>query len=203
MNKTLCTILISSFAVLSTACEEEETADPSDAGVPMDAPSPADAQLLDVPVMVDAPASANENTWSIDDEVHTGLYESMNCEMNGDFLRLSAAEAGGGLGSIQVVMLGVPTADRVFTAAAPTDLSTLADGQIMVSIGRDRESDNQYKAQSGSVTVTVVTTDPKQINLTFTDLPGLTRAAATANLSGNVGARDGAFIGACSFEDLQ
>ncbi len=140
-----------------------------------------------------------ENVWYIDDEEHPGLYASLNCEMNDELLRLSASDDGG-VGSIQIILGERPTADVTLTVEPL--IAELAPGKIYVAIGRDRESDNQYVAQSGSVSVTVVTTDPQEINLSFTDLPATTDAAATADLSGEVGARAGSFVGACDFADL-
>lgn len=185
------------FAIATlAACESATTA------------SAASDTAVDTNASVDTNAAVDtnvvpetQNTWFIDDEEHPALYASLNCEMNDTKLRLSAADTGG-VGSIQLVLGARPTANTTLTVVNPTDLSTIGAGEIVVSIGRDREQENQYKATSGSVSVTVVTTDPQEIHLSFADLPSTTKAGASAKLSGNVGARDGAFLGACHFEDL-
>lgn len=159
-------------------------------------PAPEDTDTTDTEVVQEA-----LNVWYIDDEEHPALYASLNCEMNDAKLRLSAADSGG-VGSIQMVLGERPTAAATLTIVNPADLSAIAPGEIYLSIGRDRESANQYEATSGTVSVEVVTTDPQEINLSFADLPSTTSGGATAALSGDVGARDGSFFGACDFEDL-
>ncbi len=158
-----------------------------------------DTDVADTDVVDTDVPSTPQNVWWLDEEEHPAIYPSLNCQLETLKLRLSASDAGG-VGSLQLVLFEKPTADVTLTVNP--DLNALATGQIYAAIGRDREHDNQYVAQSGSVSVTVVTTDPQEINVVFNDLPGETALAATAAMSANVGARDGAFVGACDFEKL-
>ena len=138
-----------------------------------------------------------ENTWYIDDEGRTGQFPSLNCQMRGELLVLNGADTGG-MGTLQLLFGNRPTGVESFEVVAETP----AAGQCAVSIGRDREEDDQYLATGGTVEVTVVDTAPRAILVVFNDLPSSTRAGATALLSGDVGAREGTFLGACDFDEL-
>jgi len=102
------------------------------------------------------------------------------------------------MGTLQLLFGNRPTGVESFEVVAETP----AAGQCAVSIGRDREEDDQYLATGGTVEVTVVDTAPRAILVVFNDLPSSTRAGATALLSGDVGAREGTFLGACDFDEL-
>ena len=150
-------------------------------------------------VAEDAAAEAM-NHWFIDAEERPALYASLNCELFGTALRLSATDTGG-MGTIQILLPAVPTADGAYTVTAVSDPSMLGASGVYMSIGRDRDGDAQFVGQSGTVDVTVGTA-PRSIRLEFADVAGLTRAGGTAVLSGDVRAAEGDFVGACDFDEL-
>lgn len=158
---------------------------------PITAPTPT-------PTPTGTPPQADANVWYIDDEEHPGLYTSLNCQMSGDQLILNGADSGG-VGTLQILMGERPLADATLVV---NPSGAVAAGEVYLSIGRDRESENQYVAQSGEVDVQVIDTPPRAILVTFTDLPAETTGGEAALLSGDVGAREGKFIGACDFDDL-
>lgn len=164
------------------------------------APAPSDDPTVETDetdVETDTPEAPGD-FWSIDDDVRTPLYGSLNCQMAGERLYLNGAESGGGMGTIQLQLGDRPTADATYTVSA----EPAAPGGAYLSIGVDREQENQYVASGGVINVVVVDTPARAVEVTFTDLPSMTEAGASALLSGRVGAREGTFVGACDFDAL-
>lgn len=160
------------------------------------APETTDDPPVDTDTIEESDPPEATDFWSIDDDVRTPLYGSLNCQMAGDRLYLNGAETNGS-GSLQLQLGDLPTADGTYAVTSDPP----AAGQAYLSIGLDREQDNQYVASGGVVEVVVVAS-PRAIELTFTDLPSTTGAGASAALSGAVGAREGQFVGACDFDAL-
>jgi hypothetical protein len=164
------------------------------------APAPSDDPTVETDetdVETDTPEAPGD-FWSIDDDVRTPLYGSLNCQMAGDRLYLNGAESGGGMGTLQLQLGDFPAADGAYTVSS----EPAAPGGAYLSIGVDREQENQYVASGGVLNVVVVTSPSRAVEVTFTDLPSATEDGATALLSGRVGAREGTFLGACDFDDL-
>lgn len=157
------------------------------------------------PAATDGPASPQDSGtpppadfWSIDDDVRTPLYGSLNCQLAGEGrLYLNGVETNQ-VGTLQLQLGDVPTEGGTYTLA---DGGLPGPDEAYLSVGLDREQDNQYVASGGVVEVTVVDS-PRAVEVSFDDVPSATAAGATAALSGRVGAREGSFVGACDFDDL-
>jgi hypothetical protein len=175
------------FFLLAIGCATEG----SDTGTSFDT-NPTTAPPTTPPPSTDA-----LNVWYIDDEEHPALYASLNCQMFDAALNLNGSDSAG-TGTIQLLLGEFPTADTTLTVSPDT---YVAAGEIYVSIGRDREAENQFVASSGTVEVQVVDS-PRAILVEFEDLPSETSAGDSALLTAYVGAREGSFFGACDFDDL-